>query len=83
MLCCTVPQVILTANDRQRGNDPQIVPQMIPEVYRKWSQRENDEWHGYWFLGFFFKFLSFFFFFYKLKDKLDQIKEKIYWQFTL
>ena len=31
------------------------------------------------FLNFFFFFLSFFFL-HQLKDKLDQIKEKIYWQ---
>ena len=38
------------------------------------------EWHGFWFLGFFKMFLSFLLFFYQLKDELNQIKEKIYWQ---
>ena len=41
------------ANDPQTGNDPQIGPQMIPDVDRKWSPPENNEWHGLWFLGFF------------------------------
>ena len=30
-----------TANDPQTGNDPQIGPQMIPDVDRKWSQRKT------------------------------------------
>ena len=62
------------------ANNP--APQMIPDVDRKWSPKENNEWHGFWFLGFFFLIflLSFFFFFHQLKDKLNQIKEKIYWQ---
>jgi len=39
------------------------------------------EWHGFWFLGFFKLFFSFLlFFFHQLKDELNQIKEKIYWQ---
>ena len=30
-----------TENDPQTGNDPQIGPQMIPDVYRKWSRRKT------------------------------------------
>ena len=58
-----------TANDPQPGNDPQIGPQLIPN--RKWSPPENNEWHGFCFLGFF----SLSIFFHQLKDKFDQIRK--------
>ena len=74
-----------TANDPQTGNDPQIEPQMIPN--RKWSpmwtandpHRKITNGMDFGFLD--FNFFSFFIiFFHQLKDKLDQIKEKIYRQ---
>ena len=63
------------------ANGPE--PKMIPDVNRKWSRRKTTDGMDFGFLDFFkkiFFFLSFFFFFHQLKDKLDQIKEKIYWQ---
>ena len=35
------------------ANDPRCEPQMIPP--------ENNEWHGFWFLGFFFELVMFIF----------------------
>ena len=73
------------ANDPETGNDPQIGPQMIPN--RKWSPMwtANDpagKQRMAWILvsWIFLKIFSLSFFFHQLKDKLDQIKEKIYWQ---
>ena len=52
---------------------------MIPDVNRKWSRRKTPDGMDFGFLDLFKNFfLSFFF--HQLKDKLDQIKEKIYWQ---
>lgn len=67
------------ANDPQTANDPQIGPQMIPDVNRKWSRRKTTDGMDFGFLDFSI-FSIFLFFFHQLKDKLDQIKEKIYWQ---
>ena len=49
-------------------------PEMIPTG--------KGQWHGFWLLGFLKKifFLSLFFFFHQLKDELNKITEKIYWQ---
>ena len=37
------------ANDPQTANDPES--QMIPDVGRKWSPPENEEWHVVCFSG--------------------------------
>ena len=50
-----------------------------PEADRK-SAPENENGMDFGFLDFFLNFFSLFIFFHQLKDKLDQIKEKIYWQ---
>ena len=56
----------------QTANDPRCELQMIPP--------ETTDGMDFGFLDFFkILFLSFFFF-HQLKDKLDQIKEKINWQ---
>ena len=43
---------------------------------------ESEEWHGFWFPGFclpfFYLLFLFFIQFHQLKDKLDQITDKIY-----
>ena len=60
-------------------------PEMIPKLDRKSSRtrtandprRKISNGMDFGFLNFFF-FLSFFF--HRLKGKIDQIKEKIYWE---
>ena len=50
------------ANDPQTGNDPQIGPQMIPDVNRKWSRRKITDGMDFGFLDFFENFFRSFFF---------------------
>ena len=43
----------LTANDLKTGNDPQIGPQMIPDVHRKWYRRKTKNGMEFGFPEFF------------------------------
>ena len=45
-----------TANDTQTGNDPQIGPQMIPDVDRTWFRRQTRNGMDFGFLDFLFFF---------------------------
>ena len=49
------PEMIpkLDRKSSRTANDPRCEPQMIPP--------ENNEWHGFWFLGFFLKLVMFIF----------------------
>ena len=71
------------------ANDPQIGPQMIPRLDRKWSRTSNDprygpqmipptneEWHGVWFPGFCYFLLIFIYLFSSTKRWIRSIQRK-------
>ena len=55
---CVQPQMI--PNDPQTGNDPQLGPQMIPDVDRKWSRRKGTNGMEFGLPDFFILFLYLF-----------------------
>ena len=75
-----------TANDPQTGNDPQIGPQMIPNL--KWSQMWTANDPGgkggmAWSLVSRIFLIFVFIYFHQLNDELDEPNKNIFWQSKL